>query len=388
MFDKAARAAPLKKCSRCKFAHYCSVEHQKAAWAEHAPECKRMARCLEAGQQATATMVLLGRLFDKRARESKEEAAAGQRYGEVSRLAAHWGRHGQDKMEGYAQVAQLMGAFMGWGEGSQGVVEAREIMELLCRVSCNAYEMADADLRGYGAGLYPLAALINHSCSPNCCQTFCTGGAIEVRAMRDIEEGEEATISYVDVAQHMSIRKQELLTRFLFDCTCKSCTSPPAGEAHKIEAIGDAEIAAKLDKDADKKGWRNPGDHLAVCVRAVEACEAAYHPLNVTLMRARERAVNKAVSLSEYDTAARLCLEMMPAYRAHYPEGSPVIGMQCAMLGKIESYLGRYDESRGHLAEAADLIRASHGADSPACREVERVLEEVILVLQKAGGHE
>lgn len=341
---EATAAAPLKKCSRCKFAHYCSAEHQKAAWTMHSPECKRMSRCLERGQQPTATMVLLGRLYDQRHREAKGGVdgagqEAGQRYADVETLATHWGMHSQDAMEGFAQVAQIMGAFMGWAE-DEGV-EMKELIEMMCRISCNGYAMTDGDMRSYGVGLYPLAALANHSCRPNAAHTFSKGGVIELRAMRDIEEGEEATISYIDVAQHVKARKEELLSRFRFDCKCPACECPGDGEEAKIGVRGDTGIAEKLDKDAGKGGWRNPGDHLAVCLRAVEACETAYHPLNVTLMRARERALKLAVSLGEFETAAGLCPGLMEAYLAHYPKGSPLIGIQSAMLGKLQSHLGR-----------------------------------------------
>jgi hypothetical protein len=47
----------------------------------------------------------------------------------------------------------------------------------------------------------------------------------------------------------------------------------------------------------------------------------------------------------------------------------------------------RYEESRENLAEASRLIRDSHGSNSAAYRQVERMLDEVLMVMQKVGGY-
>jgi hypothetical protein len=47
-------------------------------------------------------------------------------------------------------------------------------------------------------GIYPRAALMNHSCAPNCIQIFLPKTwEFEVRACRDIQKGEELFISYL-----------------------------------------------------------------------------------------------------------------------------------------------------------------------------------------------
>lgn len=247
-----------------------------------------MERCLRNDQTPTATMVQLGRLLDAR----RTPAQPGQRYADVLSLAVHWGKHSPDEMEGYAQVANLMVPYMG-GEDALGI-SMREAVEVLCRLKCNSHTLVDGDLREYGAGLYPLAALVNHSCAPNCVQSFTSGGVIEMRAMRALGEGEEVTMSYVDLAQPLKERRAELLSRYCFECACSSCTEPSEHEDFKARITGDCEPARKACKQADSKGWRSQADQMVAWVRAVEACEAVYHPLNVELMRAREKALKVA----------------------------------------------------------------------------------------------
>lgn len=47
----------------------------------------------------------------------------------------------------------------------------------------------------FGIGLFPRGAMFNHSCAPNCTWHTDHEGALSVTAVRDIERGEELTIS-------------------------------------------------------------------------------------------------------------------------------------------------------------------------------------------------
>ena len=62
-----------------------------------------------------------------------------------------------------------------------GLPGVQEVALLLARFSCNNHSICDEELRPIGAGLYPLGALLNHSCRPNCMQGFGANGGIEFR---------------------------------------------------------------------------------------------------------------------------------------------------------------------------------------------------------------
>lgn len=82
------------------------------------------------------------------------------------------------------------------------------------------------------AGLFTLTARINHSCDP-CAEL--RGGefvdcTVDLVSRRDIEAGEEISISYINIgktagraATDRNRRRRELKARYLFDCDCTKC---------------------------------------------------------------------------------------------------------------------------------------------------------------------
>merc|ERR1719230_893447 len=84
-----------------------------------------------------------------------------------------------------------------------------ELINVLCALSVNAFSISDAEMRPIGCGFYPDAALLNHSCAPNCVATF-RGSELQLRALRAIPSGSELTIAYGDVAM-TSVERQQYL---------------------------------------------------------------------------------------------------------------------------------------------------------------------------------
>lgn len=90
-------------------------------------------------------------------------------------------------------------------------------LSLSCRNSIDAvsdgiYSVPDCA----GVGLYPVGAMLNHSCKPNAMQSF-QGRRIIFRAMQPIAAGQEATISYVELAAIRAERRAALLESYRFD---------------------------------------------------------------------------------------------------------------------------------------------------------------------------
>ncbi|KAL2158713.1 hypothetical protein VTH06DRAFT_4195 [Thermothelomyces fergusii] len=76
-------------------------------------------------------------------------------------------------------------------------------------------------------GLFTEVARINHDCRPNAYYRFSERRlTMEVVAFRDIEPGEEISMSYVPLEMHMGERREYLKNNWEFDCACSLCRSP------------------------------------------------------------------------------------------------------------------------------------------------------------------
>ena len=118
-------------------------------------------------------------------------------------------------------------------------VALHDCIVVLEKLESNAFTVSDYDLSSIsGIGLYALAATINHSCNPNCCQTFdlSTSAALSIRALRNIEKGEEITIAYIDVGKPTWRRKKELLKSYGFLCSCNRCHTS-SSDGYKCQKI-------------------------------------------------------------------------------------------------------------------------------------------------------
>ncbi|KAL0608884.1 Histone-lysine N-methyltransferase SMYD3, partial [Plecturocebus cupreus] len=65
-------------------------------------------------------------------------------------------------------------------------------------------------------------SLLNHSCDPNCSVVF-NGPHLLLRAVRDIEVGEELTICYLDMLMTSEERRKQLRDQYCFECDCFRC---------------------------------------------------------------------------------------------------------------------------------------------------------------------
>lgn len=78
-------------------------------------------------------------------------------------------------------------------------------------------------------GLFPEASRINHSCEHNSQNTWNENiGQLTIHALRDIEEGQGITITYLEITSEYADRQRFLREKFKFECKCKLCSLPPA----------------------------------------------------------------------------------------------------------------------------------------------------------------
>jgi hypothetical protein len=107
------------------------------------------------------------------------------------------------------------------------------VLRHLLITQCNAYRIIELSRPSkfdepkpvnVGVGIYPTAALINHSCDPNADLNF-YGDSVIVRAIRNIAEGEEVCISYGPIFYEVKQRARQtgLKGAYFFTCRCEAC---------------------------------------------------------------------------------------------------------------------------------------------------------------------
>lgn len=99
------------------------------------------------------------------------------------------------------------------------------------------------------AGIFLKATRFNSSCVPNVNNWWNEGkNVIEFRALRDIAQGEELSITYAVDLSPWADRRRELQVRYGFECHCEACSL--SGEA--LTASDDRRI--KLESLIDEIG--------------------------------------------------------------------------------------------------------------------------------------
>ncbi len=81
------------------------------------------------------------------------------------------------------------------------------------------------DSSSKGSAIYLMASLFNHSCEPSVNVAFPRNNStLVLTAARDIDPGEELTISYIDHEMGLSARQERLAFAYGFQCGCPKCS--------------------------------------------------------------------------------------------------------------------------------------------------------------------
>jgi hypothetical protein len=103
----------------------------------------------------------------------------------------------------------------------------------------------DGDANGFlgveGTALFPIMCTMNHSCDPNCTVLYTRNGEGHVVAIRDIQQGEELCICYIDIDMGLAARERNL-REYKFTCHCSRC-------AHDRELLDKAKQSQQQQQD-------------------------------------------------------------------------------------------------------------------------------------------
>ncbi|KAI8617319.1 hypothetical protein BC830DRAFT_1114068 [Chytriomyces sp. MP71] len=374
-------------CKGCiKQTYYCSEECQEADAERHSLECG-VVRDLPgiAAMHATdyalmrlVLAVLVTRAREADARTDAEASRAPTPSGFVFDLLSHRKTCDPKWLACVQACAQDLEQHL----PDALKIPVDDIVSLACRINANSHAIVDPT--GHtnaevGVGMFPLVAMLNHSCAPNCSFVSGTHGAMIVRTLRDVEAGEELCVSYVDLCTSRDERRGKLLETKHFWCLCSRC-EPTSVSRSRIDAQLDA-ILCQLCRDGES--FYNPHDgytctrdpshtttqeEVTALTHAAERSHAAAYDLykarhaesaltafarfaaahegiklhrgHALLMNAHATMMNAALRLRRFPEAVRSGLRVVEAMRPHVPQNWPELSDFEYRMGEVWEILG------------------------------------------------
>ena len=168
------------------------------------------------------------RRFDK----SPTTTAARDKYDELCHDA---NTSSEEEGEAYLAILTQCRLFLLAMGDASGARLARDLIHpdpsrairFMSRMSMNGFTISDSEQLPIGHGVYLGASAINHSCRPNCVQTFWirlhAPPMLRLTACRTIRAGDEITIGYCDVSAPRHVRRESLWKNYKFLCDCPLC---------------------------------------------------------------------------------------------------------------------------------------------------------------------
>uniref|UniRef100_A0A2C9U173 SET domain-containing protein n=1 Tax=Manihot esculenta TaxID=3983 RepID=A0A2C9U173_MANES len=337
-------------------------------------------------------------------------ATATDNYNLVEELVSHMKDIDEKQLVLYAQMANLVSLILQWPD-----INIKEIAENFSKLACNAHTICDSELRPLGTGLYPVVSIINHSCLPNAVLVF-EGRLAVVRALQHMPKGAEVLISYIETAGSTMTRQKSLRQQYFFTCACPRCIKMGQQDDIRESAILEGyrckdnicngfllrdsndkgfvcqecglirskeevkKIAAEIRETSDKASKSLSSGNLKECISMHKMIEKLqqklFHPFSISLMQTREKLLKMLMELNDWRAALSYCKLTIPVYQRVYQEFHPLLGLQYYTSGKLEWLLGNTEDAIKSLSKAADILRITHGTNTPFVKELMMKLEE------------
>lgn len=235
----------LSRCGKCRHAWYCSRDCQVKDFPLHRIECREASTLLAGNKQCQRNARLLIRTYVAMAlQEVKNDellhhscrltdtnvcVCSSRHFQQLQQSTTRLDPEERQNLQLAVQVLMRQNKTlhrMGVEVGGGSSVLQQHLESILRRFRVNNFGMVDDMVRLVGGGVYPLGALLNHSCAPNCLLRYTTkGGVLEIVAARAISKGGELTHSYIELVAPTHTRQERLREIYEFACDCQRCQS-------------------------------------------------------------------------------------------------------------------------------------------------------------------
>ncbi|XP_078130953.1 N-lysine methyltransferase SMYD2-B isoform X2 [Sander vitreus] len=362
------RKEGLARCGKCKKAFYCGVKCQKGDWAMHKLECSAMTAFGENWCPSEMSR-LVARILAKK--KMQKERCASERILLIEEIQSHVEDVDNEKREmTESDIAGLHRFFSKHLE----LPNHKDLLTLFSQVACNGFTIEDDELSHMGTAVYPDVALINHSCLPSVIVTY-KGTSAEVRAVKNMNPGDEVLISYIDLLYPTDDRNNRLREFYYFTCQCQECKTKSSDKAKlKVRKQSDPieqEVISNMVRYARKtirefralKQIKTPSELLEMCEQSLDEMGAVFDDTNVYMLHMMYQAMGVCLYMQDPDGAIRYGEKIIKPYSKLYPPYSLNVSSMYLKLGRLYMGLERYSVGVGALKKAMVIMEVAHGRD-------------------------
>ncbi|CAH1244385.1 SMYD2 [Branchiostoma lanceolatum] len=364
----------------------------EAAHKEHLSECDGYRRLMK----LPFHLRLLGRILYRQSTRKYEQGALGP----LSDLCSHI-EELKDSTELKTQLQKLS------RNVNEDILPDRDQLEILYgKTTCNCFSIHNLDLGEIGVGMYPQAAMMNHSCKSNCVVTY-RGPRLQIRALVDIQPGEEVYHSYAEKGHNTRERRDEL-SKYFFECQCSHCldtdrdgtmmsvkcpscraqVKPNSNERYvKCSSCGYTDFSAEFYEDLEvyiqyaddvnhkPRVWATDILFTNIVKNCLVELDKILHPDNIHTVRILGGAFAAAVKLEEWAKAINYGKRLERVFVLYLPPNEPDIGLLYYKMGKAYYHLDDLDNALASFRKAKKMLGIAYGRDSQLADYAQEWLE-------------
>jgi hypothetical protein len=338
-----AEGPEMKRCSNCKYSHYCSADHQTLDWKRgHKKECAILKTMTQEGKrQPTAPLMLALKAFVqidllKNASLAKNLEAL---------------KHHPEKMtsETHEELKGNIVLIIKYSDNNFDLERLEKYIRFQDKMLINGVTVyCKADPRNSLAmGLLNHTCRVNHSCEPNAFGVFNPFRGNRLVGARTIHPGEEITFSYVSTLAKVQDRQAKLREEYHFECQCAKC---------KRE---EADLKLQPPSKFNKEQLRRPLNSMEEVKTFLAEVGKELKEYDTDWYEVLETVEPAVIGLTQYEFLYQFRKTFTKKFENWF-KGimmNPVVAQHYCHLAKLANYLGKVEKSYVYSTEALRIFR-------------------------------
>uniref|UniRef100_A0A8D2JDV9 SET domain-containing protein n=1 Tax=Varanus komodoensis TaxID=61221 RepID=A0A8D2JDV9_VARKO len=219
-------------------------------------------------------------------------------------------------------------------------------------------------------------SLLNNSCDPNCVIVF-KGPQLHLRAIQEIQMGEELTISYNETLMPTPERQKHLKRQYCFECDCLMChtkTKDADMLAGDEQAWKEArEAVNKVGAPKSQEEWQQA---LVVCRTLLKNNSTLLPDRNIYQLKLLDLAMDACINLGLFEEALSYGIRTLEPYRFYYTGFHPLRAVQMMRVAKLQYSQDMFSQALDTLKQAYDIMKVTHGAEHSLLQDLMMLKEE------------